>query len=70
MFECLKRSCFVNDLAVSQAPYITKNMLGIYIIIIIDKTLDGFFNISKFCLFYQAVISRQNMILTWNKKLV
>jgi len=29
-----------------------------------NKTLDGFFNISKLCQFYQAVISRQNMILT------
>ena len=65
MFPCLKRSCSVNVLADCQALYITKNMLGIYIIIIIiDKTLDGFFNIAKFCLFYQAVISRQNMILT------
>ena len=33
-------------------------------IYIYTKTLDGFLNISKFCLFYQAVISRQNMILT------
>ena len=29
MFPCLKRSCSVNDLADSQALYITKNMLGI-----------------------------------------
>ena len=31
MFPCLKCSCSVNDLADSQALYITKNMLGILV---------------------------------------